>query len=147
MIGRKCHSTVPGVTKGELVEEFRGPLCYASQHCLGTRCFGKGSVQTVIPLPASRAIRLTTRRQAALFRGWATTGPAGRGNPPGSAVPWLVGRQCEVPGARGDPDDPSARSPGQSRALLPVLGVSGFFITAGPHHIRIPPETPRCDSV
>ena len=35
MIGRKCHSTVPGVTKGELVEEFRGPLCYASQHCLG----------------------------------------------------------------------------------------------------------------
>ena len=32
MIGRKCHSTVPGVTKGELVEEFRGPLCYASQH-------------------------------------------------------------------------------------------------------------------
>ena len=72
MIGRKCHSTVPGVTKGELVEEFRGPLCYASQHCLGTRCFGKGSVQTVIPLPASRAIRLTTRRQAALFMGRAT---------------------------------------------------------------------------
>ena len=64
------------------------------------------------------------------------TRPVGRGNPPGSAVPSsLVGRQCEVPGARGDPDaamvpgDPSARSPGQSRALLPVIGVSGFFIT------------------
>ena len=27
------------------------------------------------------------------------------------------------------PGDPSARSPGQSRALLPVIGVSGFFIT------------------
>jgi carboxyl-terminal processing protease len=29
---------------------------------VGTRSFGKGSVQTVIPLPASGAIRLTTAR-------------------------------------------------------------------------------------
>jgi hypothetical protein len=80
------------------------------------------------------------------------TRPAGHGKPPGSAVRSLVERQCELPGARGNPDamlpgDPSARSPGESRALLPVIGVSGFFITTGPRHIQIPPQMPRRDSV
>ena len=47
MIGRKCHSTVPGVTKGELVEEFRGPLCYASQHSNSVVPLDKGCLAKV----------------------------------------------------------------------------------------------------
>jgi hypothetical protein len=43
--------------------------------------------------------------------------------------------------------DPSDLSPGESRALLPVIGVSAFFIITGPRHIQIPTWMPRHDSV
>jgi hypothetical protein len=36
--------------------------------------------------------------------------------------------------------------PVASRTVLPVIGVSGFFITTGPRHIQIPPQMPRRDS-
>ena len=144
MIGRKCHSTVPGVTKGELVEESRGPLCYASQHCW-VRCFGKGSVQTVIPTARQRSY--AAHNGARPIHGSGNDPTCRSRKPARKCRPTsLVGRQCETAQSTGDPDDPSARSPGQSSCLPPVIGVSGFH-----HHgttpYPVPPQMPRCDSV
>ena len=104
-------------------------------HCLagssprsawGTRCFGKGSVQTVIPAARQRSLYGSERRTPSgrPIQGLGNvTRPVGRGNPPGSAVPSsLVGRQCEVPGARGTRTRlwcPAILPPGRPARVVP----------------------------
>ena len=126
--GRSISGISRALTSAALASKMRSSpeSCrIVTAHCLGTRCFGKGSVQTVIPAARqSGALRLTMAH--ALFMGRATYPTCRSRKPARKCRPTsLVGRQCETAQSTGDPDDPSARSPGQSSCLPPVIGVSG----------------------
>ena len=111
-------------------------LASKSEIVAGTLQVVKQPCRQWFPLPASGAIRLTMAH-------------AGSGNVPDLPVAEtrqevpstsLVGRQCETAQSTGDPDDPSARSPGQSSCLPPVIGVSG----SSPRDHAISSNRPRC---
>ena len=121
----RAHTSAALASKSEIVA---GTLQVVKQPC-----------RQWFPLPASGAIRLTMAH--ALFMGRATYPTCRSRKPARKCRPTsLVGRQCETAQSTGDPDDPSARSPGQSSCLPPVIGVSG----SSPRDHAISSNRPRC---